>query len=121
VFVLDQAPHDWLLPRMAAVVHHAGGTTVEAARAGRPQVVCPFVIDQVFWADRMHRLGVAPAPILQRKLTAARLAAAIRAALDEPEMARRASDLAERVRSEDGPAEAVRVVESVRRAHELRT
>ncbi len=37
VFVLDSAPHSWLFPRMAAVVHHGGaGTTAEGVRAGVP-------------------------------------------------------------------------------------
>ncbi|WP_371786536.1 glycosyltransferase [Streptosporangium subroseum] len=44
---LDQAPHDWLFPRMAAIVHHGGSDTTSAALAsGRPQVICPFVADQ---------------------------------------------------------------------------
>lgn len=43
VHVLDQAPHEWLFPRMAAVIHHGGaGTTAAALRAGRPSVICPF-------------------------------------------------------------------------------
>ena len=34
VFVLNSAPHSWLFPRMAAVVHHGGaGTTAEGLRA----------------------------------------------------------------------------------------
>ncbi len=37
VFVVDSAPHSWLFPRMAAVVHHGGaGTTAEGLRAGVP-------------------------------------------------------------------------------------
>jgi hypothetical protein len=49
---------------LAAVVHHGGtGTTGAAVASGRPQVVCPFVADQPFWARRMHLLGVAPLPI----------------------------------------------------------
>ncbi|MFD0887182.1 glycosyltransferase, partial [Streptosporangium algeriense] len=60
-FLLDQAPHDWLFPRMAAVVHHGGsGTTGAALASGRPQVICPFVADQPFWAERAHTAGVAP-------------------------------------------------------------
>jgi len=121
VFTLDQAPHDWLLPRMAASVHHGGGTFISAVAAGRPQVICPFMVDQVFWGDRLRRLGVAPTPIPQRKLAVDRLADAIRRAATDPEMARRASELGERVRAEDGATDAVRVVESVRREHELQS
>lgn len=37
IFVLDGAPHDWLFPRMAAVIHHGGAGTAGAAfRAGVP-------------------------------------------------------------------------------------
>src|SRR5439155_25864439 len=38
LFALESdTPHDWLFPRMAAVVHHGGaGTTAAALRAGVP-------------------------------------------------------------------------------------
>src|SRR5450756_2135091 len=37
VFAIEAAPHDWLFPRMAAIVHHGGaGTTGAALRAGVP-------------------------------------------------------------------------------------
>ncbi|GAA0251537.1 hypothetical protein GCM10010492_59920 [Saccharothrix mutabilis subsp. mutabilis] len=64
VLVIDHAPHDRLFPRMAAVVHHGGaGTTAAALAAGVPQVVCPLVADQPYWAQRAHSLGVAPPPV----------------------------------------------------------
>ncbi|MGH4015307.1 MAG: nucleotide disphospho-sugar-binding domain-containing protein [Pseudonocardiaceae bacterium] len=114
VFVLDQAPHDQLFPRVAAIVHHGGaGTTGAAAAAGRPQVVCPFVADQPFWGRRMHALGVAPAPIMQRRLTAENLAAAIRAVRDDPALAARAAELGSAIRAEDGVAAAVEQLEQL--------
>jgi sterol 3beta-glucosyltransferase len=43
VLVVDAAPHAWLFPRVAAVVHHGGaGTTAAGPLAGRPSVICPF-------------------------------------------------------------------------------
>lgn len=114
VFVLDQAPHDWLFPRMAAIVHHGGsGTTGAALASGRPQVICPFVADQPFWAARAHAAGVAPAPLPQRHLTAQGLAAAIRRTTTEEVMARRADRLADVVRGEDGTKSAITVLESL--------
>ncbi|MFI6507250.1 glycosyltransferase [Streptosporangium sp. NPDC050855] len=114
VFVLDQAPHDWLFPRMAAIVHHGGsGTTGAALASGRPQIICPFVADQPFWAARAHAAGVAPAPLPQRHLTAQGLAAAIRQATGEHAMARRADRLADAVRAEDGTKAAVTILESL--------
>ena len=79
VFVLDSAPHSWLFPRMAAVVHHGGaGTTAEGLRAGVPNVIVPFVFDQPFWGARVRALGLGPDPIPHKYLTADRLASAIR-------------------------------------------
>lgn len=49
VHVAEFIPYDWLLPRVAAVVHHGGsGTTAAGLRAGKPTVICPFVADQPF-------------------------------------------------------------------------
>ncbi|MEM8600778.1 MAG: glycosyltransferase, partial [Bacteroidota bacterium] len=62
-FALPTAPHGWLFPRMAAVVHHGGaGTTAAGLRAGCPSVVCPFFGDQPFWGRRVHALGAGPEP-----------------------------------------------------------
>jgi sterol 3beta-glucosyltransferase len=112
VLLLDQAPHDWLFPRMAAIVHHGGsGTTGAALAAGRPQVVCPFVADQPFWAARAHAVGVAPPPQPQRRLTATGLAEAIRRAVTDGQMAAQAARVGARIRAENGVQAAVRVLE----------
>ncbi|MGO1056113.1 nucleotide disphospho-sugar-binding domain-containing protein [Crossiella sp. CA198] len=112
VLVIEAAPHDWLFPRMSAVVHHGGGGTTGAAlAAGRAQVVCPFVADQPHWAERMHSVGVAPVPVPQQRLTAEGLATAITAAVGDAALARRAEELSRVVRAEDGVTSAVRALE----------
>ncbi|MFO0889615.1 MAG: glycosyltransferase [Isosphaeraceae bacterium] len=112
IYVAESVPYDWLLPRVAAVVHHGGaGTTAVALRAGKPSVVCPFVADQPFWGRRVAALGVGPRPIPQRKLNATDLATAIRTATTDPEMQRRAADLGARLRAEDGTAAAATLIE----------
>ena len=112
VYVLDSAPHAWLFPRMAAVVHHGGaGTTAEGLRAGVPSIILPFAVDQAFWGKRVQALGVGPEPIPQKKLTAERLAQAIRAAVNQTAMRQRAADLGAAIRAEDGVGEAVSVIQ----------
>ncbi|MDQ5853962.1 MAG: glycosyltransferase [Chloroflexota bacterium] len=111
VLVIDAAPHDWLFPRVAAVIHHGGaGTTAAGLRAGKPTVICPFIADQPFWGRVVHRLGVGPQPIPQKKLTADRLAAAITLAVSDTAMRRRAADLGAKIRAEDGIARAVAII-----------
>ena len=113
VFKLDAAPHDLLFPHMAAVVHHGGaGTTAAGLRAGKPTVVCPFFGDQPFWGARVAALGVGPAPIPQRRLTAENLAAAIRRAVTDTEMQGRAYELGVKLRAEDGVGRAVQFIET---------
>lgn len=113
VLAVDQAPHGWLFPRMAAIVHHGGAGTIAAALAsGRAQVVCPFIMDQPLNAHRMHAVGVAPAPQPQRHLTAEGLARAIRQAVTDRSMAARAEELGHQVRAEDGVTAAVKILES---------
>ncbi|OKI13211.1 glycosyltransferase [Streptomyces sp. CB03911] len=103
LLAIGDVPHDWLFPRTAAVVHHAGaGTTGAALRAGVPAVPVPVMADQPFWADRLHRLQVAPRPLPLQDLDADNLAAAITACVTDPALRRRAAELARRIASEDG-------------------
>jgi sterol 3beta-glucosyltransferase len=111
VFALREAPHEWLFPRMAAVVHHGGaGTTAAGLRAGIPTVICPFFGDQPFWGERVSALGVGPSPIPQRRLSADLLVTAIDQALNDSEMRRRAAALGEAIRAENGLENALAVI-----------
>jgi sterol 3beta-glucosyltransferase len=105
VLSVGEVPHDWLFPQVAAVVHHAGaGTAAAGLRAAVPSVVVPVLADQPFWADRLHRLGVAPPPIPLPRLTADRLAHALRAVTTDPRFAAGAAAVSARVRADDGAA-----------------
>ncbi len=106
VFAVDAVPHDWLFPRIAAAVHHGGaGTTGAAFRAGIPQVVIPFDLDQPFWAWRVQELGVG-STVPHKNLTAERFAQAIAKTVHDEDVKARAADLGKRVREEDGVARA---------------
>jgi UDP:flavonoid glycosyltransferase YjiC (YdhE family) len=112
VFAIGAVPHDWLLPRMAAAVHHGGaGTTAAALRAGLPSVVVPDYADQPFWARRIHELGAGPRPVPRKRLSADRLAQAVGAAATDAAMRERATALGRRIEAEQGVARAVEVLE----------
>src|SRR5512143_1505458 len=87
VYFVESIPHDWLLPRMAAVVHHGGaGTTAAGIRAGVPSILVPIGADQRLWAYRVEALGIGPSPIPRSQLTAERLANAIMQAVTNEAM-----------------------------------
>ncbi|KAM0873552.1 hypothetical protein ACQ4PT_037991 [Festuca glaucescens] len=115
-------PYSWLFPKCAAAIHHAGsGSTAAALFAGIPQVPCPFLLDQFYWAERLHWLGVAPEPLKRQHLipdtddaagitnAADMLLGAIRSALS-PEIKAQATRIANRLASEDGIGEALRIL-----------
>jgi sterol 3beta-glucosyltransferase len=111
IFKIDHAAHEWLFPRMAAVVHHGGaGTTAAGLRAGVPGVLIPFFGDQPFWAAQIHRLGLGPRPIARAKLSAAGLAGAIDRAVGDEAMRRRASAMGDVIRAEDGVGRACAII-----------
>ncbi len=112
VLFVDNVPHAWLFPRMAAIVHHGGaGTTSAGLRAGVPSIIPAFAGDQVAWADRVVKLGVGPRVPGIKTLTAEKLAEAINTAVNDSAMRARAATLGEEIRSENGIARAVEVVE----------
>jgi hypothetical protein len=60
-FNVGSCPHDWLLPRCSAVIHHGGaGTTAAGLEYGLPTFICPFFGDQYMWADAVYRASVGP-------------------------------------------------------------
>jgi UDP:flavonoid glycosyltransferase YjiC (YdhE family) len=111
---IGEAPHEWLFPQMAAVVHHAGaGTTAAGLRAGVPSIATPVVSDEPFWGSRMAQLGVGPKPIPHRKLTADLLADAVSAAVHNSHHRERAAWVASRIAGEDGAGHIVTAVEKL--------
>jgi len=114
IFITRPVPHDWLFPRTAAIVHHGGaGTTAAAVAAGKPQVICPFGIDQRYWAGRVERLGVAVPPLPFIRLNAVTLSAAVGRATTDTLISDQATELGHRVRAEDGTGRAVAYLERI--------
>jgi UDP:flavonoid glycosyltransferase YjiC (YdhE family) len=108
IFALEAAPHDWLFPRVSAVVHHGGaGTTSAALRAGVPSMVVPFIADQWFWGGRVAALGAGPRLFSRRKLDAERFGAALRNLVETPSYREQARRVADALATEDGIGRAV--------------
>lgn len=110
LFMIESAPHAWLLPKMAAVVHHGGaGTTAAGLRAGVPSVIIPHANDQFAWGRRVYELGVGAQPIPRKKLTVENLSAAIHSALN-PTIQQAAKQLGEKIQSENGAETAAHII-----------
>nr|XP_048317823.1 sterol 3-beta-glucosyltransferase isoform X8 [Ziziphus jujuba var. spinosa] len=114
--------YNWLFTRCAAAVHHGGsGTTAAALHAGIPQIVCPFMLDQFYWAERMFWLGVAPEPLKRNHLfpesnversvqeAANVLSRAIHDALSL-NVKERTREISQRLSLEDGVSEAIKCI-----------
>ncbi|XP_047980294.1 sterol 3-beta-glucosyltransferase UGT80B1 isoform X2 [Salvia hispanica] len=117
-----EIPYNLLFPKCAAVIHHGGsGTTAAALRAGVSQVICPFILDQFYWAERMFWLGVASEPLNASSVlpdkdddscisgAANVLVQAINKALS-PQVKSRAKEIADRISTEDGVSTALRII-----------
>ncbi|MFY0530212.1 glycosyltransferase [Archangium gephyra] len=95
----DNLPHDWLFPRVKAVVHHGGaGTTGAVATAGVPSVIVPAFFAQEVWGDIVRRKGIGTM-LSRRELRVDSLAAAIRE-VAQPHVAERARALGARASNE---------------------
>ena len=113
VFVGSYLRHSALFPRAKIIVHHGGvGTAGQAMKAGRPQLVTPYLREQHDNAARLKRLEVArvlpgrdvTAAALTRELAALRADAACRAS---------AEAVAAQVAKEDGATVAARRIAEI--------
>ena len=107
IYLLQQAPHDWLFLRMAAAVHHGGaGTTAAALRAGIPSLILPFITGQAFWSVQLEKLGVAAPRLNRKKFTADQLAVGI-GRLHSRALIEKAAALGQVIRAENGVETAI--------------
>ncbi|PPJ58193.1 hypothetical protein CBER1_02591 [Cercospora berteroae] len=109
IFMLDNVPHDWLFPRVKAVVHHGGaGTTAIGLKCAKPTMIVPFFGDQPFWAARVSEAKAgAHECVPWKQLDAQKLATGIKQCLTE-EAQRNVQKLADGIEREgDGAANAV--------------
>lgn len=95
-------PHDWLLPKCCAVIHHGGaGTTAAGLRYGLPTLVCPFFADQFMWAHMVHRANVGPEPCPILDLTSEILAEKFKTLTSE-DIKMNAVEMARKMNAENG-------------------
>lgn len=112
VYFADYIPHDWLFPRVRAVVHHGGAGTVAAGlRHGRPTLVIPFAGDQPFWGYQVHRIGCGPKPIARSALTVRKLTKALLELTGRGEYYEKAREVSGILASEHGTAAAADLIE----------
>jgi rhamnosyltransferase subunit B len=115
VFVSGYAPYSQLFPRASVVVHHGGvGTTAQALRAGKPQLIAPYLIDQPDNADRVARLGAGRVlPLSQYRAKA--VAEALRQLSSNAHYSERAAEIGRQIAKENGAqAAAALIVDTLR-------
>lgn len=110
---VDYAPFAELFPRAAAVVHHGGvGTTGLALRSGCPMLVVPFAWDQPDNGERATRLGIART-VPKNRYTVDRGARELQELLENPAYARKALEVGEQIRRENGVRAACDALENL--------
>ncbi|KAK5058770.1 hypothetical protein LTR84_011034 [Exophiala bonariae] len=118
IFMVDNVPHDWLFPKVDAVVHHGGaGTTAAGLRYGKPTLIVPFFGDQPFWSAMVVKAGAGAKEALPlKKLNSDKFAAGIQECL-QPEAKTNAEAIAKSIEEEGDGAE--NAVDSFHRALDL--
>ncbi len=114
LFPTQEVSHEWLFPRMAALVHHGGaGTTAAGLRAGVPALILPQYADQFFWGERLAALGVSPQPISLRSLNLEKIALAFSQITEDKQMGANARSLKKEILREAGVQRAVEIIRQV--------
>ena len=111
ILVRAYAPHSLLFPKAAVVIHHGGiGTTGQALRAGKPQLVVPHMGDQADNAHRIRKMG-AGLVLKARRFSARKAAPMIASLLDTPTYRNEAESIGVRIRPENGAEVAAIAIE----------
>ncbi len=110
ILITGYAPYSQLFPRASVIVHHGGiGTTAQALRAGRPQLIAPYFVDQPDNAARVERLGCGRV-VPQRHYRTSRVRSEIEALMNDPRYARAAREVGARLSREHGAERAAEFI-----------
>ena len=112
-------PHSCLFKQGKCVIHHCGfGTTASAMIYGIPSIPVPHVLDQVGFAMQLEKCNVSTKMLKAKDLSEENIIRAINEMNGEyEEKKRNAEILAEKIRTEGGVAEAVRLIKEVHQYH----
>jgi len=111
VLFAKHLPHDWLLPKCAALIFHGGmGTLARALRDACPMLVEPYGRDCFYNAQRLVKMGVAAA-MDPHRLTVEGLARVLEEKVLTDSTQRKARTWADRVKPENGPLTACQLIE----------
>ena len=104
LFLITQPlPHHLLLSHCQGVIHHGGcGTTHSVARAGKPQLLTPLLLDQPYWAYRVERLGIGPSALRIGKATQREVDRKVEQLMTDSNLQRQAEQLGQKIRAEQG-------------------
>jgi rhamnosyltransferase subunit B len=101
---LSFAPFSEVYPRCTAVIHHGGiGSAGQALRAGVPQLVVPWALDQFWTAAQIERIGAGRA-LVSHRYTAALAAPLLGELIASARVRQRCAALAVQIAAEDGVA-----------------
>ena len=111
IMIINQVPHDWLFPKVKAVIHHGGiGTTAAGLCAGKPTGIVAFFGDQPFWGRRVQTLKVGPKPMVKKDLNANHLADLIKKVCNNSRYIMNAQRVGESIRKEQGHKKAADLI-----------
>jgi len=113
VIALDYVPYQSLLPRACVVVHHGGvGTTSQGLLAGVPTLIVPFAFDQSDNAEHARKLGTSRT-LYRKNYLAPRVVNELNELLHRPFYTRRAMEVSQQLKQDDGPGRAADLIEQV--------
>lgn len=111
IFHCDYAPFSKLFPYASAVVHHGGiGTCAQALRAGIPQLITPFGMDQPDNSSRLRKFGVSD-ELRLKKYKNSTVADKLRKLLEDKDVQTRCKKLADKLKNIDPLSDVCRIIE----------
>ena len=115
MIAVGSVPHSWLFRHGKFVIHHCGfGTSASTMIYGIPSIPVPHVLDQLGFAMQLEKIDVATKHIDAKDLSEERIVAAIEEMNSTYAVKKRnAESISEKIRTENGVSEAVRLIGGV--------